>query len=120
MNSNWMLGATALTALAELVTILLFRASRAQIRKITDSVLDGRDLDSLDELTRKEIEDEVYARHYRTIYRKLELACICFQLPGLASWGIITGKNESHPLYCMTVSFLFWISIVFAIGYYTS
>src|SRR5687767_6448515 len=101
MSKSAIIAAIGILILLELITLLVFRISRARYVAITHRLLAGRDPELLEKSTQEEIENQAHIEHHNTIYRKLDLICIAFQLPGLASWGILTGRNTTPPLYCI-------------------
>jgi hypothetical protein len=102
--------------LLEVITCVWFKISSSRVRRIADRLLAGRDFASLDEAEREELEAQASLEHEKTFYRKVDQFCILFHLPGLASWGIITGRDTTPPLYSMTVSFLFWLAVAWVVG----
>jgi hypothetical protein len=93
----------------EFLTVLVFKLSRSHYLTIADRLLAGRDPNSLELDEQEQFQQQLYFEHHKTIYRKLDLVCIAFQLPGLASWGILTRKPDTPPWYCFPVSFGFWL-----------
>jgi hypothetical protein len=64
-------------------------------RRLRSRLLDGRDFDSLDDEERTDLGEEVNRTIMTAPIQALLLLYTAYHLPGLASWGQLTGESET-------------------------
>lgn len=116
MSSNALLITAGVLVFLEVMILLIFTVTCAEHRRISERILAGRNPALLDEAVREELYARIRSEYDATTYRKFDIACIIFLMPGLATWVMIT-KNDSPPyFYSLPVAFLFWFMVVWGFG----
>jgi hypothetical protein len=95
----------------ELGMIAILKCSTSQLKKTFDRELNGRILDKLSAVEQEAAFSCASEKHFKTVYRKLELFVIAYHLPALASWVSLTRKTTTPGVIYFGITFLFWFAV---------